>query len=352
MILALSGFLSVLLSILVFIIVIGTIILIHEFGHFIFARRAGILCHEFSIGMGPVIYQKKKGETTYSVRAIPIGGFVAMAGEANSNDILKTNQKIGLKLDESNKVTHIVIMDNNDSNVYGNVVKYDLYGEHGEELYITLNVDGVEKTFFVNKDAFYVFSKKQQLQITPYERSFESKTLWQRFITLFAGAGMNFVLAIVVYFIYWCAVGVPNLGSNVLGTVSTGYYGAEYLQVEDAITSVNGVKVNTWEEFSIEMDKLEEEYATSVDITVLRNGTEIEYNIPLTIIINSCGLNNVGLIDTKFEYVVDGAMMGSTSAMNYISDTKTNEVLMTIGDIINAIRVDSITITKEKGLFK
>ena len=52
------------LGVVVFVAILGIIVLIHEGGHFIMAKRAGILCHEFSIGMGPVLFQKKIGETT------------------------------------------------------------------------------------------------------------------------------------------------------------------------------------------------------------------------------------------------------------------------------------------------
>ena len=78
----------VVLGIIVFILILGIIVLIHEGGHFFFARRAGILCYEFSIGMGPKIFGKKdkKGETEYSIRAIPIGGFVQLAGEGLDED--------------------------------------------------------------------------------------------------------------------------------------------------------------------------------------------------------------------------------------------------------------------------
>ena len=48
-------------DLIVFILVLGVIIVIHELGHFYFAKKAGILCHEFSIGMGPALYQKRKG---------------------------------------------------------------------------------------------------------------------------------------------------------------------------------------------------------------------------------------------------------------------------------------------------
>jgi regulator of sigma E protease len=78
--------LSTATSILTFLIVLGIAIFIHELGHFIFAKRAGIFCYEFAIGMGPKVYSKKYGETEYSVRAIPLGGFVSMAGEGLEMD--------------------------------------------------------------------------------------------------------------------------------------------------------------------------------------------------------------------------------------------------------------------------
>lgn len=57
------------------------LIVFHEFGHFIVAKKSGIKVNEFAVGMGPLIYSKVKGETTYSFRAIPIGGYCAMEGE-------------------------------------------------------------------------------------------------------------------------------------------------------------------------------------------------------------------------------------------------------------------------------
>ena len=63
------------------------LIVFHEFGHFIVAKLSGIKVNEFAIGMGPLIFSKEKGETTYSLRLIPIGGYCAMEGEdEESND--------------------------------------------------------------------------------------------------------------------------------------------------------------------------------------------------------------------------------------------------------------------------
>lgn len=67
--------------ILVAILVFGVLIMTHELGHFMVAKLCGVRVNEFSICMGPKIFQKKIGETTYSLRCIPIGGFCAMEGE-------------------------------------------------------------------------------------------------------------------------------------------------------------------------------------------------------------------------------------------------------------------------------
>jgi len=62
------------------------LIFVHEFGHFVTAKMCGIKVNEFAIGMGPALFQKQRGETLYSVRAIPIGGFCAMEGEDEDSE--------------------------------------------------------------------------------------------------------------------------------------------------------------------------------------------------------------------------------------------------------------------------
>ena len=76
------------MTLICFILILGVIVLIHEFGHFFFAKRSGIYVYEFSIGMGPRIYKwtRKNDETEYSIRLIPIGGYVQMAGEEVDDD--------------------------------------------------------------------------------------------------------------------------------------------------------------------------------------------------------------------------------------------------------------------------
>ena len=79
---------DVIINLLLFIVILGIIVFVHEFGHFIFAKIAGVYVYEFAIGMGPKLYGKKYGETEYTIRAIPIGGFCQLAGEDLDDDDL------------------------------------------------------------------------------------------------------------------------------------------------------------------------------------------------------------------------------------------------------------------------
>ncbi len=72
------------LTILYFLLSLSILVFVHELGHFIFAKKFNVYCHEFSLFMGPKIYAKKIGETTYCLRSIPMGGYVSMAGEQDA----------------------------------------------------------------------------------------------------------------------------------------------------------------------------------------------------------------------------------------------------------------------------
>ena len=80
---------SVLLGLLAFVVLLSIIIIIHELGHLITAKKFGVYCHEFSIGMGPCLWSHRFSETTLSIRAIPFGGYVMMAGEDDGSEELE-----------------------------------------------------------------------------------------------------------------------------------------------------------------------------------------------------------------------------------------------------------------------
>ena len=81
-------------TLILFIILLGSIIFIHEGGHFLFAKLTGIYVYEFALGMGPKLFSFKKGETEYSLRAIPIGGFCQLAGEDGEDDDLPKDRTL------------------------------------------------------------------------------------------------------------------------------------------------------------------------------------------------------------------------------------------------------------------
>lgn len=74
------------INLVVFLLILGSIIIIHELGHFLAAKFFGVYCAQFSIGFGPKLWSKKGKETEYEIRALPFGGFVAMAGEDNQSE--------------------------------------------------------------------------------------------------------------------------------------------------------------------------------------------------------------------------------------------------------------------------
>ena len=83
-------------TLILFIIILGIIILVHEFGHFIFSKKFGVYVYEFAIGMGPKLFSRKKGETEYSLRAVPIGGFCSLAGE-DGEEVTEEGKKVPKK---------------------------------------------------------------------------------------------------------------------------------------------------------------------------------------------------------------------------------------------------------------
>ena len=281
----------VILNILLFIVVLGVIILIHEAGHFYFAKRAGILCHEFSIGMGPAIFQRRKGETIYSVRGIPIGGYVSMAGEAVSDSLIKEGQHIGLKINEQGLVYQIILTDKVTADVYGTVIASDLYGKDFDPLFIELKVDEEIVKYAVLRDANYQLSEKHEMWITPAEKSFESKTLWERFLVIIAGPMMNFILAIVLFFIVGFFVQKPNLDSNQVNDIQSNYAAdVAGMQQGDLLLAIDGNTINEWEDIPTVLSGLDH---ALLDITYERDGqVYIENDIAVSVAIQMAGLVN------------------------------------------------------------
>ena len=274
----------VLFNIIVFIFVLGLVILIHELGHFVLAKRANMLCHEFSIGMGPILWSKRINETLYCIRAIPIGGYVMMAGEEIQDEVVKEGQTVRLVFDDFSNVEKIIIDHENEKyEQYEKVTVYnvDLRGENNEPLQLN--------DYTVKRDAFYVF-KKRELQIAPIERSFESKTKMQRFLAMFAGPFMNFVLAFFIFILVNLIVGFPDMENTVVGALESDYPAAKELVEGDKVISIDRVNVYNWDDISNELN--ENPTDRLVEFVVLRDGVEETVYITPVIFFYSVGFHS------------------------------------------------------------
>ncbi|WP_282941864.1 RIP metalloprotease RseP [Paenibacillus sp. RC67] len=216
------------------------LVTIHEWGHFYFAKRAGILVREFAIGFGPKLLSFKKGETRYTLRLLPIGGFVRMAGEDPEIVQINPGQRLALALN-GNEVTHIYLNDFDDrsDSVVGIVEDIDLE----RRLFIKLDMDGEIKQFSVHPQAMMV-SKDKETQIAPWDRQFGSKTVGQRAMSIFAGPLMNFILALVLFITVAFMAGVPDK-VKIQSTVAGSPAEKAGLVANDIIISVNNEPIGS-----------------------------------------------------------------------------------------------------------
>lgn len=331
----------IVLNIIAFIFAIGIIILIHEAGHFYCAKKTGILCHEFSIGMGPVLWQKRKGETMISIRAIPIGGYVAMADSTVEQILINEGETIGINL-EDGSVKELVLDQNLDADFRGVVKHIELLGVHGEGLEVTLEIDGDDKTYPILRDAFLVSSPKDRIQITPYDRSFDSKKISQRFITISAGVIMNFVLSIVLYLIISFVTGVPA-NTNIVGSVGEAYPSAKFLSSGDIIKEVNGKEVTDWNSLGVIMEDVAMEGKTTITLKYIHDGVlKEENNCGVYLVLNSFGLSNMQIDENASSYD-KGAQVGNLGLKYGTGKDKAtpsdDETVLKNGDYITAIRI-------------
>ena len=267
-------------GIIAFILIFFVVVTIHEFGHFIVAKRSGILCQEFAIGMGPKIFHKKIGETNFTIRLLPLGGYVKMPDNVFdfNNDVsmydLKKGMNIRLKLDKEDKVEKIILDESNDMGLLPiHLEDFDLT----EKLFIRGFVGDESEYFEVRKDACVVFGGMEE-QIAPLDRMFSSHSWGKKFWTLFAGPLMNFFLAAIIFIGLAFYTGVPvNNDDAKLGVVADNSPAQTAgLKVGDTITEVNGQSISTWTGF---VEKIKESNGQELTLKVNRDGSIQEVKV-------------------------------------------------------------------------
>ncbi|GHH96557.1 RIP metalloprotease RseP [Neobacillus kokaensis] len=276
-------------TVIAFIVIFGALVFFHELGHFIFAKRAGILCREFAIGMGPKVFSHKKGETTYTIRLLPIGGFVRMAGEDPEMVEIKPGYRIGLLFNKEEKVSKI-ILNNKDKFPNCRIVEVE-YADIEKNLIIKGYPDDENdslQTFSIEPWAVIVENGVES-QIAPIDRQFSSKTLGQRFMAIFAGPMMNFVLAFIIFILIALLQGVPT-NEPKLGVITPdGAAKAAGLQKGDIIQSINGSEITSWNDV---VEIIRQNPNEKLDFSIVRNGQEKDVQV------------------TPQEKTVDGKKMG------------------------------------------
>lgn len=234
------------LGILSFIIVFGVIVTVHEFGHFYFAKKSGILVREFAIGMGPKIFAHiGKDGTAYTIRMLPVGGYVRMAGWGDDTTEIKTGSPAALTLNAEGIVTRINLSGKQvDMTALPiNVTAYDLE----DQLTISGLVLDQPKTYSVHHDATIVEEDGTEVRIAPLDVQYQNAPILGRMITNFAGPLNNFILGIVVFIgLAFMQGGVTNLDSAQIRVAEDGAFAKAGGQTGDKILSISGVNVTNW----------------------------------------------------------------------------------------------------------
>lgn len=236
-------------TVIAFILMFGLLVFVHELGHLIFAKRAGMLAREFAIGFGPKIFSFGKNETVYTVRLLPIGGYVRVAGEDPEIIELKPGHHIGLEFNQDEKVDKIIV-NNKEKHPNARVIEVERADLDHDLVIEGYEIDEDEKLVFeIDPKAFFIMDEKET-QIAPYDRQFASKSVPKRAMQLFAGPMMNFILAIAIFLILGFIQGVPSEQALVGGVQSDSPASEAGFQEGDEITRIEGEPVSTWEEFT------------------------------------------------------------------------------------------------------
>ncbi|MBH8582656.1 RIP metalloprotease RseP [Thermoactinomyces sp. CICC 10735] len=263
-------------TIVIFVLVLSLLVFVHELGHFIFAKRAGILVREFAIGFGPKLFATKRGETLYSIRILPLGGYVRMAGEDAEMVEIKKGTMVYATQTPEGKLNHLYLYDpqglETESLIVGRLVKADLE----RQLYVVLeDSDENEAKYFLDPQANIHYSEKTELQIAPYDRQFGSKTAGQKAMTIFAGPLFNIALTIILFAIYTFVTGIEDR-LPVDQAIPDSPAAKAGIRENDLIVAINGKKVNTMDSLRYE---LLESKGETVTITVDRNGQKLDFPV-------------------------------------------------------------------------
>lgn len=240
------------------IIILGIIVFIHELGHFATAKYFGMPVTEFAIGMGPRLFSVKKEETVYSIRILPLGGFVNIEG--------MQPEKFDLEAFKKERMDEIIEELKDEINSENNEIKDEQF------------ISEVEKRL----DAAVKQELKRQENIQ--KNGFFTKSPFSRFIVLIAGVVMNFISALVALYIMLSIAGVvpPQYSQAIVGEIEQNSKANGKLKVNDKILTINGKNIANWSEMTKKIGEISQNYKNEdVILKVLRDNKEITENVKL-----------------------------------------------------------------------
>ncbi|HFI0100933.1 TPA: RIP metalloprotease RseP [Streptococcus suis] len=312
-------------GILAFIFIFGVIVVVHEFGHFYFAKKAGILVREFAIGMGPKIFAHTgKDGTLYTIRILPLGGYVRMAGWGEDKTEIKTGSPASLSLNESGVVTRINLSGKQlDSlSLPMNVTSFDFE----EKLEITGLVLEESKTYKVDHDATIVEEDGTEVRIAPLDVQYQNATVWGRLMTNFAGPMNNFILGILVFIIlFFMQGGVANPSSNAVGITEGGALQAAGVVTGDKILSVNGNATDSYTEVATIISKAATDATTapSFDLVVEHDGKNRHVSVTAEQVDGAYRIGISPILKTGFvDKIVGGFQEAGATALRVVTALK------------------------------
>ena len=215
-----------------FIVVLGVLIFVHEFGHFIMARRLGIGVTKFSFGFGPKLFGIKRGETEYLLSAIPLGGYVNLVGE--SEDDSEDDSENDSEDDSEND-------SEDDSENDGN--EYDNKNENSAE----------------------------EIPRNIADRSFNNKPTWVKIAVIAAGPLANLIFAVVVFWFVFLG-GIPALSPKIGQVLPDTPAEKAGLMKGDIVIRIDEKQIKDWEELAAKIRMGSSD--RPLVFTVIRNDAE------------------------------------------------------------------------------
>lgn len=304
-------------TVIAFIIIFGSLVFFHELGHFLFAKKAGIMVREFAIGFGPKILAIRKKETLYTIRILPFGGYVRMAGEDFDSVELLPGYRVGVVLNDSDEVEKIYLNREiaNPNILFLETESADL----SKELYIEgYDEDGQLVRYNVSREAI-IYEKGQETLIAPYDRQFDSKPLGSRAMAIFAGPLFNFILSFFIFLAIGLLNGVPKDEPIIAEVVKDTPAYAAGMEAGDRIKEVDGTVVDKWSQFT---GIIQEKPGEKIQVKVERAGELLTMTMTPSTIVDSG--QEFGQIGVKYapEYEkspLKALQYGATETVNWIT---------------------------------